>query len=88
MRNLPYLNRLPSHRPLAEITGVPKSRIVRVIPQQEKLREEWTLRHGQQGTSQKRKCGGKDLDVEEDLNKWLFIATGRGVRVRGQTWKI
>jgi plasmid maintenance system antidote protein VapI len=34
-----------SHRQLAEITGVPKSTIARVIQQQEKLQDKWTLRH-------------------------------------------
>jgi hypothetical protein len=66
-----------SHRQLAEITGVPKSTIARVVQQQEKLRDEWALRHGQQGTSQKtEKCEGKDPDAEEALNQWFSIATG------------
>jgi hypothetical protein len=50
-------------------TGVPKSTTARVTQQQEKLRDEWILRHGQQGTSQKRKREGKDLDVEGALNQ-------------------
>jgi hypothetical protein len=44
------------HRQLAEITVVPKNTIVRVVQQQEKLRNELTLRHGQQGISPKRKA--------------------------------
>jgi hypothetical protein len=37
------------------------------IQQQEKLRDEGTLRLGQQGTPQKRKREDKDPDVEEAL---------------------
>jgi predicted HTH transcriptional regulator len=59
-----------SRRQLEEITGVPKSTIARVI--QEKLHDECTLRHGQQGTSQKPKREGKDPDVEEAIS----IVTG------------
>jgi hypothetical protein len=33
---------------LADITGAPKCTVARVIQQQEKLRDEWTLCHGQQ----------------------------------------
>jgi hypothetical protein len=54
-----------SRRQLAEITEVPKYTIARIVQQQEKLQDEWTLRHEQQGTSQKRKREGKDpADVE------------------------
>jgi hypothetical protein len=49
------------------------------MQQLEKLRDEWTLRHGEQGTSQKRKREGKDSDVEELLS----IATRRAVHVSG-----
>jgi hypothetical protein len=38
-------------RQLAETTGVPKSAIARVTQKHEKLREEWTLRHGQRRIS-------------------------------------
>jgi hypothetical protein len=40
-------NQLPNtnHCQMAEITGVPKSESARVTQQQEKLRDEWTLRH-------------------------------------------
>jgi plasmid maintenance system antidote protein VapI len=34
-----------SDHQLAEITGVPKSTTARIIQQQEKLQDEWTLRH-------------------------------------------
>jgi hypothetical protein len=57
------------------------------IQQQEKLRDEWTLCEGQQGISQKWKHEGKDLDVEEALNQWFSIVTGRGVRVSGPMLK-
>jgi hypothetical protein len=65
-----------SHRQLVEITVAPKSTTARVIQQQEKLRDEWTLHNGQQGTSQKRKCEGKEPGVEEALNQWFSIITG------------
>jgi hypothetical protein len=71
-----------SHRHLAEITGVPKSKIARLMHQQDKLREEWT-HDGKQRTSQKRTCEGKDPDVEDALHQWFSIITGRGVRVSG-----
>jgi hypothetical protein len=62
---------------------VPNSTIARVIQRKEKLRDEWTLRHEQQGTSQKRKREGKDPDAEEAT----CIVNGRGVRVSGQMLK-
>jgi hypothetical protein len=65
-----------SHRQLVEMTGVLKSTIARVIQQQEKLRDEWTLLHGQWGTSQKWKREGKYPDVEEALNQWYSVVTG------------
>jgi hypothetical protein len=64
LTKLSYLKKIrnqPSntnHRQMAEITGVPKSTTARVTQQQEQLRDEWTLRRGQQGTSQKRKREG------------------------------
>jgi hypothetical protein len=60
---------------------VSKSAIARITQQQGKLTNEWTLRHGQQGTSQKRKCEGKDADYEDALNSWFAIVTGRSVQV-------
>jgi hypothetical protein len=65
-----------SHRRLAEVTGVLKSTTTRVIQQQEKLQDEWTLREGKQGISQKQKHEGKDPEVEEALNQWFSIVTG------------
>ncbi|XP_072119240.1 tigger transposable element-derived protein 4-like [Mobula birostris] len=76
-----------THRQLAVITGVPKSTIARLIQQQDKLREEWALCEGQQGTSQKRKREGKNPDVEKALNQWFSVVTGRGVRVSGPMLK-
>jgi hypothetical protein len=56
------LDQIKGHSPntshLAEITGVPKSVIARLIHQQDKLQEEWT-HDGKPGTSQKWKCEGK-----------------------------
>jgi hypothetical protein len=63
------------------MTGVSKSAIARVILQREKLRDDWTSRHGQLGTSQKRKREGKDPDFDEALNWWFSIVTGRSIRV-------
>jgi hypothetical protein len=40
-----------------------------------------TLCHRQQGFSQIRKCEGKSPDVEEALNQWFCIVTGRVVGV-------
>ncbi|XP_067126959.1 tigger transposable element-derived protein 6-like [Centruroides vittatus] len=76
-----------SHRRLAEITGVPKSTIARMIQQQDKLKEEWALCKGQQRTSQKRKRKSKDPDVEEALNQWFSVVTGQGVCVSGPMLK-
>ncbi|KII60913.1 hypothetical protein RF11_13885 [Thelohanellus kitauei] len=50
-----------SYRRLAEITGVPKSTISRVLRQESQLREELVLQEGQAGTF-KRKREGKDPD--------------------------
>jgi hypothetical protein len=46
------------------------------------MRGEWTLYHGQQGTS-KWKHGGKDPDVQEALSQWFSVVTRRGVHVSG-----
>ena len=70
-----------------EITGVPKRTIVRLLHQQHQLREEWALHEGKSGTSQKRKREGKDPDVEEALDQWFSIVTGRGVRISGPILK-
>jgi hypothetical protein len=68
---------------LAEIIGMPNSTVARIIQQQEKLRNEWTLCHGQQGTTPRRELEGKVPDVEEALNQWFSIVTGQGVCVSG-----
>jgi hypothetical protein len=76
-------NQLPdtSQLQLAGITGVPMPTISRVIQQQDKLRDERTLRHGQEGISQKWKCEGKDPHVGEVLSQWFSTVTGVCVRV-------
>ena len=76
-----------SQRRLVEITGVPKTTIVRLLHQQHQLREEWALHEGKSETSQKRKREGKDPDVEEALDQWFSIVTGRGVRISGPILK-
>ena len=60
-----------SQRRLVEITGLAKTTILRLIKQENELREAWRECEGQgrQGTSQKRKREGKDPDVEEALNE-------------------
>ncbi|XP_035212025.1 tigger transposable element-derived protein 6-like [Stegodyphus dumicola] len=75
-----------SYRRLAEITGVPKSTISRVLRQESQLREELVLQEGQAGTS-KRKREGKDPDVEEALDQWFSIVSGRGVNINGPILK-
>ena len=75
-----------SHRRLAEITGVPKSTISRLLRQENHLREELVLQEGQAGTS-KRKSEGKDPDVEEALDQWFSIVSGRGVNISGPILK-
>ena len=57
--------------------------IVRLLHQQHHLREEWALHEGKSGTSQTRKHEGKEPDVEEALDQWFSIVTGRGVRISG-----
>lgn len=69
-----------SHCQLAGLSGVPRSTTARVIQQQERLQNERTLRHGQQGSSQKCKHKDEDADVEDAFNHWFSIVTGRGVR--------
>ncbi|KII70176.1 hypothetical protein RF11_01629 [Thelohanellus kitauei] len=75
-----------SYRRLAEITGVPKSTIFRVLRQESQLREELVYQEGQAGTS-KRKREGKDLDVAETLDKWFFIVNGKGVNINSPILK-
>ena len=74
------------YRRLAEITGVPKSTISRLLQQESQLREEFVLQEGQAGTS-KRKREGKDPDVEEALDQWFSIVSGRGVNINGPILK-
>jgi hypothetical protein len=72
-----------SHHQLVEITGVPKSTVAHIIQQQEKLQDKWTLCNGKQETLQKKKCEG----VEEALNQWFSVVTGRGARVSALSLK-
>jgi hypothetical protein len=78
---------LNTHHQLAERTGVPKSTIAHVIQQDEKLRDELTLCHGQQGNSQKGKHEGKVPDVEETHSQRFSIITGLDVCVSGPVLK-
>lgn len=76
-----------SQRRLAEITGVPKSTISRLLKQENELREELALQDGQTGIS-KRKREGKDPDVEEALDQWFSLVSGRGVSISGPLLKM
>lgn len=77
-----------SQRRLAEITGVPKSTIARILQQQHKILHELTLyKKGKRRLSQKRKREGKDPDVEEALNQWFSIVTSRDIHVSGPVLK-
>ncbi|KII62050.1 hypothetical protein RF11_14465 [Thelohanellus kitauei] len=60
-----------SYHRLAEITGVPKSTISRVFRQESQLPEE----------------SGKDLDVEEAMDQWFSIVSGKGVNINGPILK-
>ncbi|KII65404.1 hypothetical protein RF11_05232 [Thelohanellus kitauei] len=75
-----------SYRRLAEITGVPKSTILRVLRQESQLHEELIYQEEQAG-SFKRKREGKDLDVEEALDQWSSIVSGKGVNINGPILK-
>ncbi|KII73547.1 Tigger transposable element-derived protein 4 [Thelohanellus kitauei] len=75
-----------SYRRLAEITGVPKSTIARVLLQESQLRQESVLPEGQAETF-KRKREGKDPDVEEALDQWFSIVSAKGVNINGPTLK-
>ena len=76
-----------SQRRLAEITGLAKTTTSRLLKQENGLRDEWAQCEGRRGTSHKRKRDGKDPDVDEALNEWFAIVTGRGVRVSGPMLK-
>jgi hypothetical protein len=55
-----------------------------VIQQQEKLQDECTLHHGQQGTCQIRKRMSKDPNVEGNLSQWFSIVIGQStIRISG-----
>lgn len=75
-----------SQRRLAEITGVPKSTISRLLQQENQLREELALLDGQTGTF-KRKREGKNPDVEEALDQWFSVINGGGVKITGKILK-
>lgn len=75
-----------SHRKLAEITGVPKSTIARLLQQENQLRKEWALQRGRAGKS-KRKRDGKDPEVEEALDQWFSIVSGQGLNISGPVMK-
>lgn len=77
-----------SHRQLAQITGVPKSTIGRVLQQKDKLQEKWELmRDGQQGGSQKRERKSKAPEVDNPLFLWYSNAIQVGEYITGAVLK-
>ncbi|RXG69880.1 Tigger transposable element-derived protein 3 [Armadillidium vulgare] len=76
-----------SHRQLAQITGVPKSTIGRVLQQKEKLQEKWELTDGHQGGSQKRERKRKAPEVDNPLYLWYSTAIQQGEYVTGAVLK-
>ncbi|KFM63964.1 Tigger transposable element-derived protein 4, partial [Stegodyphus mimosarum] len=72
---------------LVEITGLAKTTISRLIKQENELQEEWAQSEGRKGPSKERKREGKDPDVDESLNEWVAIVTGRAMRVSGSVLK-
>ena len=77
-----------SQRRLAEITGVPKSTVARIVQQQHKILHELTLyTKGERRLYQKRKREGKDPDVEEALSQWFSIVNTQGLHVTGPVLK-
>ncbi|KII67913.1 hypothetical protein RF11_09085 [Thelohanellus kitauei] len=68
-----------SYPRLAEITGVLKATVSRVLRQESQVCEELVLQKGQAGTF-KRKREGKDPDVEEALDPWFSIVSGKGLK--------
>ena len=65
-----------SQQKLAELTGVPKTKIC--LGQEEKL-QEWLLRDGLQGASQQQKCDVNDPLVENALNEFFSTVTARNL---------
>jgi hypothetical protein len=70
-------------RRLLEILEVSKSTIARIQLQEQFLREQALS----QVTTQKRKRGGKDADVDEALIQWFTLATSWGVQMSGPILK-
>ena len=78
-----------SHRQLAEITGVPRTTLARILQDRDKLEVEWSShKEAEQGNSHsKRKRKGKNPDIEEAVGKWFSVVTRRGVSVSGPMLK-
>jgi hypothetical protein len=72
-----------SHNRLTDITGMPKSTVLRFMQQDEELSDEWVLREGQQGKSLNQKNEEKDQEFEKTLNQLFCTVTERGVLVCG-----
>ena len=77
-----------SHRRLAEIFGIPKSTIGRLVRNESELRKQLLEEHAQRiKASRKRKRSGKGAEVDEALNRWLRVVLARSVRINGPMLK-
>lgn len=80
----------PPNTPLREFEkflNVSKSVISRLKKDEISLREKWNESQNANESTRKRKREGKDPDVDEALNKWFELTTGRGVNVSGPLLK-
>ncbi|XP_071056808.1 tigger transposable element-derived protein 6-like [Onthophagus taurus] len=75
-----------SYRKIADITGVPRSTISRLLQQENQLREEWSVWEGRNGIS-KRKRDGKDPEVEEALDQWFSVVNKGNMNICGSVLK-
>ena len=74
-----------SHRQLAEIIGIPRTTLKRILQDRDKLEVEWSSHKEaeQRNLHSKRKRKGKDPDIEEALGKWFSVVTRHRVSVSG-----
>lgn len=79
----------PSNTPVRELEkflNVPKSTIARLKKNEIVLREKWNIQI-RNVSARKQKREGKDPNVDDALNKWFELATGRGVSMSGPILK-
>ncbi|KII69397.1 Tigger transposable element-derived protein 4 [Thelohanellus kitauei] len=75
-----------SYRRLAEITGVPKSTISRLYDKKVNCVRNRYYKKDKQEHS-KENARWKDPDMEEALDQWFPIVSGKGVNINGPTLK-